>query len=137
MLVIYIGPLLSKYLLRMLGAKRSVVLASLCMAFNMALFALFPNTVSVFAGMIILAVVISFAYTCQYTYFEGLDECSEAGMGNAMGIYAMFENAGQTFGPIIYGAALTLGNRTGIFVLFVSMILLVCLFLRADRRRSR
>lgn len=134
MLVIYIGPLLSKYLLRTLGAKKSVVLASLCMAFDMALFALFPNPVSVFAGMIILAVVISFAYTCQYTYFEGLDECSEAGMGNAMGIYAMFENTGQTLGPVIYGTALTLGNRTGIFVLFLSMFLLVCLFLIADRR---
>lgn len=137
MLVIYIGPLLSKYLLMTLGAKKSVVLASLCMAFDMALFVLFPNPVSVFAGMVILAVVISFAYTCQYTYFEGLDECSEAGMGNAMGIYAMFENVGQTFGPVIYGAALTLGNRNGILVLFVLMTLLVCLFLRADRRRSR
>lgn len=129
MLVIYIGPLLSKHLLRTLGAKKSVVLASLCMAFNMALFALFPNPVSVFAGMIILAVVISFAYTCQYTYFEGLDECSEVGMGNAMGIYAMFENTGQTLGPVIYGAALTLGDRNGIFVLFLLMFLLVCLFL--------
>ena len=135
MLVIYIGPLLSKHLLRTLGAKRSVVLASLCMAFNMALFALFPNPVSVFAGMIILAVVISFAYTCQYTYFEGLDECSEAGMGNAMGIYAMFENTGQTLGPVVYGAALTLGNRNGILVLFLLMFLLVCLFLGADRKR--
>lgn len=137
MLVIYIGPLLSKHLLRTLGAKKSVVLASLCMAFDMALFALFPNPVSVFAGMVILAVVISFAYTCQYTYFEGLDECSGAGMGNAMGIYAMFENVGQTLGPVIYGAALTLGNRNGIFVLFILMFLLVCLFPRADRRRSR
>lgn len=136
MLVIYIGPLLSKHLLKTLGAKRSVVLASLCMAFDMALFALFPNPVSVFAGMIILAVVISFAYTCQYSYFEGLDECSEAGMGNAMGIYAMFENTGQTLGPVIYGAALTLGNRTGIFVLFLLMFLLVCLFLGADRKRG-
>lgn len=137
MLVIYIGPLLSKHLLRTLGAKKSVVLASLCMALNMALFALFPNPVSVFAGMVILSVVISFAYTCQYTYFEGLEECSGAGMGNAMGIYAMFENVGQTLGPIIYGAALTLGNRNGILILFILMFLLVCLFLRADRRRSR
>jgi len=136
MLVIYIGPLLSKHLLRTLGAKKSVVLASLCMAFNMALFSLFPNPVSVFAGMIILAVVISFAYTCQYTYFEGLEECSKAGMGNAMGIYAMFENAGQTVGPVLYGAALTLGDRNGIFVLFILMFLLVCLFLREDRKRS-
>lgn len=112
-LFLSLGPLLSKYLLRTLGAKKSVVPVSLCMAFDMALFVLFPNPVSVFVGMVILAVVISFAYTCQYTYFEGLDECSEAGMGNAMGIYAMFENVGQTLGPVVYGAALTPGNRNG------------------------
>ena len=137
MLVIYIGPLLSKYLLKMLGAKKSMVLASLLMAFDMALFVLVCKPIGVFAGMVILSVVISFAYTCQYTYFEGLDECGRAGMGKAMGLYAMFENVGQTLGPVVYGAALTLGNRRGIFVLCIFMLLLVCLFLRVDRGRRR
>ncbi|MDD7738857.1 MAG: MFS transporter [Lachnospiraceae bacterium] len=137
MFVIYIGPMLSKYVLRVLGAKKSIVLASLCMAFDMALFVLFPNIVSVLIGMVILAVVISFAYTCQYTYFEGLEECEQAGMGNAMGIYAMFENIGQTLGPIVYGAALTLGNRHGIFLLFVLMFILIGLFLQFGQKKKR
>ena len=129
--------MLSKYVLRVLGAKKSIVLASLCMAFDMALFVLFPNIVSVLIGMVILAVVISFAYTCQYTYFEGLEECEQAGMGNAMGIYAMFENIGQTLGPIVYGAALTLGNRHGIFLLFVLMFILIGLFLQFGQKKKR
>ncbi|MEE0919015.1 MAG: MFS transporter [Lachnospiraceae bacterium] len=136
MLVIYIGPLLSKYLLKVLGAKRSVVLASLCMALNMGLFVLVPNIFIVLADMVVLSVVISFAYTCQYTYFEGLDECEEAGMGNAMGIYSMFENIGQTLGPVIYGAVLMLGKRKGISLLFLLMFLLVCLFLKLGKKRS-
>lgn len=136
MLVIYIGPLLSKYLLKVLGAKRSVVLASLCMALNMGLFVLVPNIFIVLADMVVLSVVISFAYTCQYTYFEGLDECEEAGMGNAMGIYSMFENIGQTLGPVIYGAALMLGNRKGISLLFLLMFLLVCMFLKLGKKRN-
>ena len=37
-----------------------------------------------------------------------------------MGIYSMFENIGQTLGPVIYGAVLMLGNRKGIFLLFLS-----------------
>lgn len=136
MLVIYIGPMLSRYLLRKLGARKSVVLASLCMASTMALFVLAPGLPSVLAGMVILSVVISFAYTCQYTYFEGLEECAAAGMGNAMGIYAMFESVGQALGSVVYGSALTLGNRGGIFVLFALMSLLVCLFLVSGRRSA-
>lgn len=135
-LVIYIGPVLSRQLLRMFGARKSVIFANLCVALDMALFVIMPGIVSVIAGMVILAVTISFAYTCQYTYFEGLEECAEAGMGNAMGIYSMFENIGQTLGPILYGAALTLGNRNGIFVLSGLMLLLVVLFSRRDIKRK-
>lgn len=137
MLVLYIGPFLSKYILKVFGAKKSIVLASLCMACNMGLFVLMPNIYSVMIGMVILAVVISFAYTCQYTYFEGLSECTQVGMGNAMGIYSMFENVGQTLGPVVYGAALMLGNREGIFVLFILMLLLICLFAKFGIKRGK
>ncbi len=130
MLVLYIGPFLSKYILRMLGSKRSIILASLCMAFDMGLYVLIPNIYSVLAGMVILSVIISFAYTCQYTYYEKLSECSAIGMENAMGIYSMFENLGQTLGPVAYGTALMLGYHKGIFVLFIIMFLLICMFLK-------
>lgn len=136
MLVLYIGPFLSKYILRMLGAKKSIVLASLCMAFDMGLYVLIPNIYSVLAGMVILSVIISFAYTCQYTYYERLSECSAIGMENAMGIYSMFENLGQTFGPVVYGAALMLGYQRGIFVLFILMFLFICIFLKLGLKKG-
>lgn len=136
MLVIYIGPVLSKELLKKVGAKRSVVLASLCMACAMALFVVMPGLASVLAGMLLLSVVISFAYTCQYTYFEGLDECVETGMGTAMGIYAMFESVGQALGSVVYGAALGLGDRRGIFLLSALMLSLVCLFFRFGQKNT-
>lgn len=136
-LVLYIGPILSKYILKTLGARMSIVLASISMAFAMAIFVVVPNLYTVMIGMVVLAITISFAYTCQYTYFEGLKECEQVGMGNAMGIYSMFENIGQTIGPIVYGAALMLGNRMGIGLLFVLMILMVGLFIIFGFRREK
>ena len=136
MLVLYIGPFLSKYILKVLGAKKSIVFASLAMAADMGLYVLLPNIYSVIAGMVILSVIISFAYTCQYTYYESLKECSEVGMENAMGIYSMFENVGQTLGPVVYGAALMLGNRQGIGMLFVSMLLLTGLFIIVGSKKG-
>lgn len=137
MLVLYIGPYLAKTVLKTLGAKKSIILASLCMAGNMGLFVIYPNLYSVMAGMVILAVVISFAYTCQYTYFEGLEECNEVGMGNAMGIYSLFENLGQTIGPMVYGSALMLGNRLGIGVLFGLMTLVTIMFVFTAKQRGK
>lgn len=131
--VLYIGPSLSKALLRILGAKKSIILASLCMAASMGMFVSFPGIVSVMIGMFLLSMVISFAYTCQYTYFEQLPECAAVGEENAMGIYSMFENVGQTLGPVIYGAALLMGNRQGIFVLFAAMCVLVFVFLMINK----
>lgn len=135
-LVLYIGPYLSKGILKILGAGKSILFASLCMVFDMAIFVVVPNLYSVIIGMVLLAIVISFAYTCQYTYFEGLQECMIVGKGNAMGIYSMFENLGQTLGPVVYGAALMLGNRNGIGLLFVLMLMLVCLFWKVCLKRG-
>lgn len=135
-LVLYVGPTLSKRILKAFGPGKSIILASLCMAFNMALFFVFPNIYTVTVGMFVLSAVISFAYTCQYTYFEKLDECSEVGMGNAMGIYSMFENFGQTLGPVVYGAALILGQRNGIGLLFVIMLIMTVLFSKTGMKKG-
>lgn len=135
-LVLYIGPFLSKRILKIFGAQKSILFASLCMIGNMALFVFFPNLYSVMFGMVMFALIISFAYTCQYTYFESMKECAQVGMGNAMGIYSMFENVGQTLGPIVYGAALMLGNRKGIMVLFLSMLVLVGIYSKMELKRG-
>lgn len=76
LLVLYIGPYLSKVIIKILGAGRSILFASLCMVSDMAIFVVVPNFYSAVISMVLFAIVISFAYTCQYTFFEGLQECS-------------------------------------------------------------
>ncbi len=140
---LYAGPYLSGRLLRTLGAKKSVMLASLAMAAGMGIFVLFPGAASVTGGLVALSFTISFAYTCQYTYFEQLPACRAFGEGSAMGIYSMFESLGQTLGPVVYGMALMRGQRTGIAVLSAAMAGLLVLFAltamgkKTGRRRKR
>ena len=134
MIVIYIGPVLSRWLLSRLGGLWSAVTASALMAANMLLFVLFPSLGSVIAGVVILSVIISFAYTCQYTYFEMTPETSAYGEGRAMGVYSVFESLGQTIGPIAYGALLSFGYRVGIgdfcAIMFILLAVFVVLMLR-------
>ena len=104
----------------------------------MLLFVLFPNLVSVIAGVVILSVVISFAYTCQYSYFEQTPESSAYGEGRAMGVYSVFESLGQTIGPIAYGVLLTFGYQNGItmfsLLMFAMLLVFIALMLPTAKR---
>lgn len=129
LIVIYIGPVLGEFLIRKLGSRRAVILGSAMMFANVLIFMIYPTFASAIIGVVILSINISFAYTCQYAYFASLPECDRYGEGNAMGIYSMIENVGQTVGPLIFGAAMVLGYRTGITVIGIGFGLLLVLFL--------
>ncbi len=72
--------------------------------------------------------VISFAYTCQYSYFEMTPESAAYGEGRSMGIYSVFESLGQTVGPIAYGVLLSFGYRSGITSFCLGMFALLAVF---------
>jgi predicted MFS family arabinose efflux permease len=126
---LYLGPFLAQTLLKKLGAKGSIVFASVLMAANMMIFVVWPSLASVLAGVGILSVVISFAYTCQYTYFENVPMAKRYGEGASMGVYSMFESLGQTLGPILYGIALGLGMRNGLFIISALMAVMILGFM--------
>ena len=94
----------------------------------MALFAVWPSMTVIIAGVILLSFTTSFAYTCQYSYFDTLDEIRTYGTGAALGIYSMIESVGQTLGPIVYGALLASGYRMGIALFAVIVLVTLTLF---------
>ena len=129
MVVLYIGPYIANAMIKRYGAGKSVVFSSILMAANMAIYVVFPTVYSAIIGVVILSLIISFAYTCQYTYFSELNEVKVYGSGKAMGIYSMMESAGQTLGPMVYGFLLSFGMAEGIRDFMVIMGVLVLLFL--------
>jgi len=129
MLVLYIGPFLSSWMIKRLGAFWSILAASAAMGVNMLMFVFFPSLGTVIAGVVVLSLIISFAYTCQYTYFELTPETSKFGEGRAMGVYSVFESLGQTIGPVAYGALLALGYVKGIAMFSEVMLLLIGIFI--------
>ena len=129
LIMIYAGPYLAETMLRVFGALWSIILASTAMGLDMLLFVFHPGLTSVMIGVVLLSVIISFAYTCQYTYFELTPESVEYGAGKSMGIYSVFESLGQTIGPVAYGALLSFGYRRGIGIFSVVMLVLTMIFL--------
>ncbi|MCR5576516.1 MAG: MFS transporter [Oscillospiraceae bacterium] len=128
LMVLYTGPQLSAWMIQRFGPAMSVLLGSVVLVLDMLLFVIWPTWISVLIGVVILALVTSFALTCQYSFFEGIPESQRFGEGRAMGVYSVFESLGQTLGPVLYGAALATGYRHGIGVLTGVMLVLTVLF---------
>ncbi len=137
MLTLYIGPSLSAWIIKRLNAYWSIVAASVAMGINMLLFVFFPSLTTAILGVVILSLITSFAYTCQYTYFELTPEIMLYGEGRAVGVYSVFESLGQTIGPLTYGALLAFGYRKGIGVFSIGMLALVSVFVFLMRRLGK
>lgn len=136
LIVLYIGPYLAKWIMAKFGARKAVVFASGLMCADMLLFVIYPSFGIAMLSIMIFSIIISFAYTCQYTYFSTIPESFAYGEGNAMGVYSLLENGGQTLGPIVYGTALLLGNRFGIGCIALIMGVFVVGFIISNLKSS-
>ena len=136
LLVIYAGPQLTGKLIARLGGKWTVALASGLIIAAPLLYAAIPTLATTIVGVLLLSVAISFGYAAQSTYYSELPSVEHYGGGRAMGIYSLFENIGQTLGPMIYGLAMMLGYRSGLGIIGGAMLALLLLFLACNGKKK-
>ena len=136
LLVIYAGPQLTGKLIARLGGKWTVALASGLIIAAPLLYAAIPTLATTIVGVLLLSVAISFGYAAQSTYYSELPSVEHYGGGRAMGIYSLFENIGQTLGPMIYGLAMMLGYRSGLGLIGGAMLPLLLLFLACNGKKK-
>ena len=129
LLVIYLGPVLTKTLIGLLGGKWTTVVASGLMIIATLLFAFVPTMPAALIGVLLLSVAISFGYAAQSSYYAGIPQIQQYGSSRAMGVYSLFDNSGQTLGPVVYGVALMFGYQRGILVIGAALLALLVLFL--------
>ena len=137
LLVIYLGPVLTKTLIGLLGGKWTTVLASGLMIVATLLFAFVPTMSAALIGVLLLSVATSFGYAAQSSYYAGIPRIHQYGGSRAMGVYSLFDNSGQTLGPVVYGIALMSGYQRGILAIGGTLLLLLVLFLLVNLRGQK
>lgn len=110
------------------------MLASGLMIVATLLFAVVPTITAAVLGILLLSIAISFGYAAQSTYYSSLPQVQTYGESRAMGVYSLFDNGGQTLGPVLYGVALLAGYRQGIMIVGILILALLALFLLANVR---
>jgi len=133
--IIYAGPRLTKLMLKKLGGKWAVATASALLCVATLLFALIPTLTTAIVGLVLLAVAVSFGYAMQGTYYSSLPRVAEYGESRAMGIYSLFDNIGQTLGPVLYGLAVMGGSGAGLLIIGGLMAFLIVAFIVTNGKK--
>ncbi|MBR6396138.1 MAG: MFS transporter [Lachnospiraceae bacterium] len=137
---LYLGPALTRFVIKHLGLFRGICLATFLMAEALLLNVIRPTVVMAFFGMVLLSLVTSFSYGCMYTFFGSLPASVKFGEARSMEVYTVFESIGSTAGPVVYGFLLSLGPALGLSIFGIGMIAFTggySLILRLNKKREK
>lgn len=125
--IVYLGPSISTWTEKTLGAKNATAFASFLTGLSLIIFALTGSLAGAILTVLVLALSDSFGETVYTTYFLGLKESVRMGQSIAAGYYEFVQQTGKMLGSLAFGIAIGFGAQLGIGVigiitLFMSLI---------------
>ena len=134
LLIIYLGPILSRYSEKHFGTKKSLVIASLIMGISMLIFASLGTLAAAFAAVILLGLSDSFGVAAQSNYYLSLKAVSGLGEGKAIAYFSIAGKIGQMLGPIVFGSAAVFGMVKGAGIVGVVVITTFLIFAKFSKK---
>jgi predicted MFS family arabinose efflux permease len=134
LIIIYLGPILSRISEKYLGTKKSLVLASLIIGISMLIFASFGTLAAAFATVILLGLADSFGVAAQSNYFLGLRAVSSLGEGKAIAYFSIVGKLGQMLGPFAFGSLAAFGMVKGVGVVGVVALITFLIFAKSNKK---
>lgn len=129
MVVLAMGNLLTKEVVRWMGRKIGLVISVVIYAVAFFLVSSVESIPVLFLSLLLLGLADSFGLPLQSSYFMDLEETKEFGYEKAAGIYSLVENLAQSAGPLMFGYILIFGLSRGLKILALGVIVLALGFL--------
>jgi predicted MFS family arabinose efflux permease len=136
LVVVYFGPLLSKWCSKYLNVKQSLVLAAVTVISSLLFFATQGTVAAAFVVVILLGVADSFGLVAQNNYFVQLEATGRIGRGKAFGYYGNVKKLGQMLGPVVFGGVAGLGY-IGVGLVGAVFLASLTLFMISARSKRR
>jgi predicted MFS family arabinose efflux permease len=135
--MIYVAPLMSRWVDRSARKKPFIVGAGLLGGAGLASFFVLDGMVGVLAAVTLFSLSFSFASSSHVVFFLNLERTMSVGAGEAMGAYRALEKIGQVLGPIAVAAFFGLaGVEKGVAWLGVATMAATLLFALGAREPS-
>lgn len=132
--IVYLGPFLSTYTDKRLGAQKSILLSGLITVGAILIFVLSGTFTAAFLVVILLGVSESFGLVAQNNYFVNLKATGVLGTGAALGYFDNVRKLGQMLGPLVFGVVIAFGY-TGIGIVGIITLGALFLFMLTARRK--
>lgn len=127
--IIYIGPVLTRTLIARMGSRKAVLLTAAVALAGIGLFAAVPTIPAAFVTSALLGFSDAGGQVSRQEEFLRLPQSRRAGASRALSTFSLFENIGQTIGPGVFSLILAVGIRPGMLALTV--VTAACLALYA------
>lgn len=131
--VVYLGPFFSKYIGKKISVNKANIAANFLCAASLIIFALGGNFPAAVIAVFILGLSDSIGLVAQNNYFLNLDEVNSQGKGIALSVFSIVKKVGQMAGPIIFGASVTMGMKTGVGLIGISFAIALVLFIIVEK----
>lgn len=106
--MIYISPLVSRYVDRSENKKAFIILAGVLSGLGLAIFYFSGGFMATALVILMIGLSSSFGIPSRTAFVLSLRITQEVGVGEAMGAYRALERLGQVLGPLVLGAAITM-----------------------------
>jgi len=133
LVVVYLGPVVSRFTTKYFSAKSKILLASAMIITSFVLFTVINTFAAAIITAILLGIVTGFGDGAQNNYLLGLPKVDEFGEGKAISIFNVTTKVGQASGPLIFGSFMALGVVTGVGAIGIVFAALVVAFLILNR----
>jgi predicted MFS family arabinose efflux permease len=127
--IIYLGPVLTKYVAGKLGDARGMIVSMLIAIGALGTFMLFGTIPAAFAAVILLGIAESFGVSMKTTYFLNLKGIKEMEINKGIAFFSIMVNFSRMLGPIVFGLALSLGARMGVGLISLVLLMLLLVFI--------
>lgn len=129
MAMFYLGPILYSLSVKKIGLKWTMISSIIMWSFSLMVFAFTGNITGAIVTIFIMGISEGYGNGAVYVFYtDKISEVNDYGVEKALAVNEFMTNIGLAAGPLIFGAAMLLGQQPGMMAIAVTMIVFAALY---------
>jgi len=129
MAMFYLGPILYSLSVKKIGLKWTMISSIFMWSFSLLVFAFTGSINGAIVTIFIMGISEGYGNGAVYIFYtDKISEVNEYGVDKALAVNEFMTNVGMAAGPVIFGAAMLLGQQPGMLVIAIAMIILAIIY---------
>lgn len=129
MAMFYLGPVLYSLSVKKIGLKWTMITSIIMWSISLMVFAFTGNITGAIITIFIMGISEGYGNGAVYVFYtDKISEVNDYGVEKALAVNEFMTNIGLAAGPLIFGAAMLLGQQPGMMAIAVTMIVFAVIY---------